>query len=460
MKTVGVILASGAGLRFGGSTPKQYIKLAGKMIIEHTVDAFEKSKWIDEVIIVAHPDFIEQAWHLVNVNGWTKVQKVVVGGKDRMDSTHSAIHSISGYAGDTKVIVHDAVRPFISEEILYRCHSALNDFSAADVVIPSADTIVSIHDNGCLASIPARSTMRRGQTPQAFRLDTISLAYKKAYQVERRDFTCDCGVVRAMLPHLTIATVAGEDSNIKITTPLDLFLAEKIMQSRATALADEADLSQLAGKRIVVFGGSSGIGKAIRDLALVNGADAVIASRSVNSVNVADLSSVNGFLQEVASDGRPIDAIINTAGILVKRPFSQMDEQQINEVIATNYHGAINVASASRNPLLKSRGVLINFTSSSYTRGRAFYAVYSSTKCAVVNLTQALAEEWHEDGIRVHCINPERTRTPMRTSNFGNEDPMSLLDPETVAYTTLRTVSVDGTGMIIDVRRPAASNRA
>ena len=454
MTAVGVILASGSGARFGSATPKQYIKLAGRMIIEHTVDAFDKSRWIDEIIIVSHPDFVEQAWHLTNQNGWSKVSKVVVGGKDRMDSTHSAIAALADYPKDTKVIVHDAVRPFVSEDILHRCNSVLDDFAAADVVIPSADTIVSIHDNGCLASIPARSTMRRGQTPQAFTLGTISLAYSKAYQAERRDFTCDCGVVRAMLPHLSVATVAGEDSNIKITTPLDLFLAEKIMQSRATSVADEADLARLKGKRIVIFGGSSGIGKSIRDLAVVNGADAIVASRTANSVNVADLSSVKGFLTEVASDGRQIDAVINSAGILVKRPFSQMDEHQINEVIATNYLGAINVASASHNHLLSSRGVLINFASSSYTRGRAFYAVYSSTKCAVVNLTQALAEEWNDEGIRVHCVNPERTRTPMRTASFGQEDPLTLLDPEVVAQTALRAVSMDGTGMIIDVRRP------
>jgi 2-C-methyl-D-erythritol 4-phosphate cytidylyltransferase len=441
------------GLRFGGNVPKQYIKLAGKMVIEHTVDVFEKSPHIDEIMIVAQRDFIDQAWHLVNVNGWSKVQKVILGGKDRMDSTFSALKAMEDCSEDTKVLFHDAVRPFVTNEILSRCSLALEDFPAADVVISSADTIVSIHDNGCIANIPPRSTMRRGQTPQAFKLGVIRSAYEKAYASGRRDFTCDCGVVRATLPHLEVATVEGADSNIKITTPMDLFLAEKLMQSRAAAMSDDADLSGLAGKKIVVFGGSSGIGKSIRDLALINGAEAVVASRTANSVDVSDLSSVTSFLKEITSDGRPIDAVINTAGILVKRPFSQMSPEQVTEIIAVNYHGAINVAFASREFLMKAKGALINFTSSSYTRGRAFYAIYSSTKSAIVNLTQALAEEWHEDGIRVHCINPERTKTPMRTSNFGYEDPLSLLDPDVVAHTTLRTALMPGTGMIVDVRR-------
>jgi 2-C-methyl-D-erythritol 4-phosphate cytidylyltransferase len=130
-----------------------------------------------------------------------------------------------------------------------------------------------------------------------------------------------------------------------------------------------------------------------------------------------------------------------------------MTHQQINEMVAINYHGAINVASAAREHLIRSRGALINFTSSSYTRGRAYYAIYSSTKSAIVNLTQALAEEWHNDGIRVHCINPERTKTPMRTANFGIEDPLTLLDPDDVARTTLTAISANSTGLIIDVRR-------
>ncbi|WP_320199117.1 bifunctional cytidylyltransferase/SDR family oxidoreductase [Agrobacterium sp. rho-13.3] len=453
MKTVGVILGGGVGARFGATTPKQFLKLAGRMVIEHTVDVFEKSPHIDEIVVVTRLDYVDQCWHLVNLNGWSKVTKVIVGGNERMDSTYSAIKSLNDYDDGTKVLLHDAVRPFVTEEILHRCVAALDVFPAVDVVIPSSDTIVAVHDNGCISSIPPRSTMRRGQTPQAFTLGVLKQAYEKALAGGLKDFTCDCGVVRGMLPHLPVATVQGADTNIKVTTPTDLFLAEKLMQSRTSDLTNEADLRSLAGKRLVLFGGSSGIGKSIRDLALVNGAEAIVASRSSNSVDVADFNSVNSFLAKVASDDRPIDAIVNTAGILIKRPLSQMTHQQINEMVAINYHGAINVASAAREHLIRSRGALINFTSSSYTRGRAYYAIYSSTKSAIVNLTQALAEEWHNDGIRVHCINPERTKTPMRTANFGIEDPLTLLDPDDVARTTLTAISANSTGLIIDVRR-------
>jgi 2-C-methyl-D-erythritol 4-phosphate cytidylyltransferase len=150
---------------------------------------------------------------------------------------------------------------------------------------------------------------------------------------------------------------------------------------------------------------------------------------------------------------RKIDAVINTAAILIKKPIQQMTAQEISTVVNTNLVGAINVAIASRSYLTESHGCLVNFTSSSYTRGRAFYAAYSSTKCAVVNLSQALSEEWAPVGIRVFCINPERTATPMRLTNFGIEDPSTLLTSDDVAQKTLQTILSSYTGLIVDVRQ-------
>ena len=101
----------------------------------------------------------------------------------------------------------------------------------------------------------------------------------------------------------------------------------------------------------------------------------------------------------------------------------------------------------------ETKGSLIFYTSSSYTRGRALYSIYSSTKAAIVNLVQALAEEWENEKIRINVINPERTATPMRFSNFGKEPEETLLKPEKVAEATLNTLLSDYTGQVIDVRR-------
>ena len=100
---------------------------------------------------------------------------------------------------------------------------------------------------------------------------------------------------------------------------------------------------------------------------------------------------------------------------------------------------------------------MLLFTSSSYTRGRSGYSLYSSAKAATVNLTQALADEWAGDGVRVNCVNPERTATPMRTKAFGDEPAGSLLDSEAVARTSLDVMVSDFNGHVIDVRRDSPS---
>jgi 2-C-methyl-D-erythritol 4-phosphate cytidylyltransferase len=131
-----------------------------------------------------------------------------------------------------------------------------------------------------------------------------------------------------------------------------------------------------------------------------------------------------------------------------------MAYEDILTSVNVNYLGAVNVAMAAFDHLRRSEGQLLSFTSSSYTYGRAFYSLYSSSKAAVVNLTQALADEWNEDRVRVNCINPERTLTPMRTKAFGNENPDSLLSPDYVASISLATLLSSHSGQIINVSKP------
>ena len=121
-------------------------------------------------------------------------------------------------------------------------------------------------------------------------------------------------------------------------------------------------------------------------------------------------------------------------------------------MVQVNYMGMVHVAVESFPYLKESRGKLLFYTSSSYTRGRAFYSLYSSTKAAVVNFVQAVAQEWEPWGIQVNCVNPERTKTPMRVRNFGAEDERTLLTAREVAVESLKTLLSDFTGQVIDVK--------
>ena len=239
MKNIAVILAGGIGARVGGNTPKQLLPLSdGRSVLEHAVYAFEQSPHIHEVCIVMHPDYIAYAEQMLLANAWQKVRHIIPGGKERWESSVNAIR-LSGDKAirreakgeEVNLLLHDAARPFVSQEIIDRVCEALEQHEAVTVAIPSTDTVYEMAD-GKVARIPQRSTIMRAQTPQAFRLDLIAEAYTKALGADICDEqTCsachlpatdDCGIVHEHMPHIPIHIVLGEEQNKKITFKEDI----------------------------------------------------------------------------------------------------------------------------------------------------------------------------------------------------------------------------------------------
>ena len=176
-RNIAVILAGGVGKRLGLSTPKQFFKVAGKMVVEHTVDVFERNRRVDEIAIVSNPYFVSEFENIVLRNGWKKVKRILKGGKERYDSSLAAIRAYADE--DVNLIFHDAVRPLLTQRVLDDVIDALANYKAIDVAVPSADTIIEV-DGDFISGIPDRSRLRRGQTPQAFDAATIRDAYAKA----------------------------------------------------------------------------------------------------------------------------------------------------------------------------------------------------------------------------------------------------------------------------------------
>jgi ribitol-5-phosphate 2-dehydrogenase (NADP+) / D-ribitol-5-phosphate cytidylyltransferase len=139
--------------------------------------------------------------------------------------------------------------------------------------------------------------------------------------------------------------------------------------------------------------------------------------------------------------------------VLPQGELIEASDETIYASTEVNYIAPMLIAQEFFPCLRESRGSLLLFTSSSYTRGRSGYSLYSSAKAAVVNLTQALADEWASSGVRVNCINPERTATPMRTKAFGEEPPDSLLDSVAVARAAIDALLSNQTGHVLDLRR-------
>lgn len=450
-KNIAVILAGGIGSRLGLSTPKQFFKVAGKMVVEHTIDAFEANPLIDEIAIVSNPFYQSDFESMIIKNEWRKVKKILKGGEERY---HSSLSAIKAYEGsDVNLIFHDAVRPLISQRILNDVVSSLQNHKAVDVAMPATDTIIEVAGD-FISHIPDRSKLQRGQTPQGFHIETISKAYEVALTDKDFKVTDDCGVVVKYLPDTKVYVVKGEESNMKLTYKEDTYLLDKFFQLRKSELKEIPLVEeQLKGKVAVIFGGSYGIGGCISELLQENQVSVFNFSRSLNGIDVGNKESVADALQQVYKETGKIDYVINTAGVLHREPLAATNYQTICDSVNTNYMGTIHVALESFNYLKESKGKLLFFTSSSYTRGRAFYSIYSSTKAAVVNFVQAIAQEWESLGIGVNCINPERTKTPMRVKNFGIESEDSLLTADRVAYASVQTLLSDFTGQVIDVKR-------
>lgn len=201
---------------------------------------------------------------------------------------------------------------------------------------------------------------------------------------------------------------------------------------------------------MVIFGSSSGIGKSIAELADEFGITVYGFSRSETGTHIEDEASVRSAIDSVIASGQTIDFVINTVGQLELAPITELSAEQVRELLNTNLLGHINVVRASIEHLRGSHGVILGFGSSSYSRGRSNYALYSASKAALVNFTQAIAEE--EPDIRINVVSPERTKTPMRVNAFGDEAGVSMLSAEDVALETLRALVSDETGSVIDVK--------
>ncbi|PCH68646.1 MAG: 2-C-methyl-D-erythritol 4-phosphate cytidylyltransferase [Bacteroidales bacterium] len=228
MKNIAVILAGGSGKRMGRSLPKQFLILGGKPIIQHSIEAFEQHALIDEICIIIHSDFSKEIESIVQNKGFEKVRYILPGGKERSDSSLAAI---SAYKNEPNVnlIFHDAVRPFVTCDIISNVISQLEKGKSVAVAITTVDTIFQIDENDRIVSVPQRNRLRRAQTPQAFSYKVIKKAYDIAMQDANFVATDDCGVVLKYMPKEAIYIVEGNESNIKITFEGDLMLGEQIL---------------------------------------------------------------------------------------------------------------------------------------------------------------------------------------------------------------------------------------
>lgn len=226
-KTAAIVLAAGQGKRMNSSIQKQFMMLKGHPLLYYSLKAFEESS-VDEVILVTGPSEIDYCKkEIIKKYGFSKVRSVTAGGRERYDSVYNGLcASDCGY-----VLIHDGARPLVTADIIERTISAVKEYDACTVGMPVKDTIKISDDNDMVVRTPPRKNIWQIQTPQAFKYELIRSAHEKlrSGQIENISVTDDSMLVEELMNH-AVKLVEGSYSNIKVTTPEDIMIAEALLE--------------------------------------------------------------------------------------------------------------------------------------------------------------------------------------------------------------------------------------
>ncbi len=241
-----VIVAAGSASRMGG-IDKVMAPLGGEPMVVRTVRQFQNCDAIKEIVIVTREDLIVPIMDLCH--DFDKVKAVVAGGKTRDESVSLGLNTLS--AKVKLVAVQDAARPFASWQLIDRVVRAANTYGAAAPAIPVKDT-VKVVQGGIVKETPDRSTLQAVQTPQVFDFDLLRGALKQA-KADGAAITDDCSAVERL--GMSVKIVEGDERNIKITTPLDLKIAELFLQEESMRIGHGYDVHKLVSGRDLILGG-------------------------------------------------------------------------------------------------------------------------------------------------------------------------------------------------------------
>lgn len=236
MKTAAIVLAAGSGSRMHQKTKKQFMEISGKPLIWYSLNTFENSPLIDGIVLVTSKEDIDYCRNeIVNKYSFSKVKKIVAGGKERYHSVNNGLLALE-LENPIYVYVHDGARPFVNEDIIERAYIDVVKYSACVVGMPVKDTIKIADENGFAQTTPDRDRTWIVQTPQVFEYPLIKECYSKAIMEEKQllekgiHITDDAMCVE-YFSETKVKLTQGAYTNIKVTTPDDIQSAESILSS-------------------------------------------------------------------------------------------------------------------------------------------------------------------------------------------------------------------------------------
>jgi 2-C-methyl-D-erythritol 4-phosphate cytidylyltransferase len=230
----GAVLAGGSGTRMGGGEkPKQYLNLGGKPVIIHTIERFCESPEFEKILVLCPQNLIDYTKEIISAHLSDVRVDVIGGGLTRNETLLKALEYIEenyGINDDDIILTHDAVRPFVTRRIIEENIKYTFEYGACDTAVPATDTIVESDGGLFIDTIPERKSMFQGQTPQSFNVKKLAQTVRSLTPEEEATLTDACKIFT--IKGLPVYIVRGEVTNIKITYPFDLKVAETLLNER------------------------------------------------------------------------------------------------------------------------------------------------------------------------------------------------------------------------------------
>ncbi len=425
---IGVILAGGLGARFHSDIPKQYMKLNGNEVIAYSINAFKNSTTIDDfIVVVDQNEFIEK-----NIETKFNV-KCILGGETRNHSLHNAILYIKeNYPNCDNVLFHEAARPFIRPSIVDTYIQELEQHDAVITAVKITDSIG--HQDKWIVD---RQEYYLIQAPEAFKFDLLA-----------KHFSPDSNItatVQQLPQNIKLKKYFDFKNNIKITYPEDLFLAEQLIKLSYYRKKDPEDYDYSKLGKVLIFGGSGGIGSTLIGKFKEGGVDYLApTSKEVNLENIEVET-----LKELFSEYAP-DTIINLAATSK----SDVDGilENFDKVFHINLRASLVFIEFAKS--LNKRVNLVLLSSSSSTKGRQKITLYSASKVGVNSIIESLSDEMALNGVYINGIIPEKIYTPMIDKLHKRKiNRNEMLDVEEVIDAILYYSSCNEYGQLVHIRK-------
>ncbi len=423
---IGVILAAGDSKRFGGYMHKQYLKLNGIEVVGYSIKAMKSCDEIDDIILVVDNEEFDSQY----ISKKYEV-KCIRGGDTRNISIFNAIEFIKQNYVCDKVIFHDSVRPLVNSSRFSDIICQLDGYDAVVTADEISDALVNKNYGGV-----KRNDYKLIQSPEGFRFDKIA----------NFKFDNDALAIVSQVESSKIKTIKSNVFNMKITYPEDLFIAEQLMRLNYYSVNhNELFFCADVPRRVLLLGGSGGIGLAIKDFLIEN--DIVFKSPSHKDLDLKTIT-VNK-IKEYCEDFIP-DAIINAAAVYYDDNAGLSNT--FNDIFAVNVKA--NEILIEYAKTLQSKINLVLLSSSSSTKGRENLTNYSAAKSALNSIVESQARILAEQNIFLNAVIPEKVNTPLIEKLHKTKiNTRELLEPKDVINAIMYFSVAKEYGRLVHIRK-------